>query len=110
MIACEPVAAPRIALLALVGVVACYHGYDVEDKQVPPGYAGGQCQGSACIDGSVCYVDEGVCIDPLDPCKGIYCAGYGTCAIDYETNIPFCTCDPGFTNEPYAYFCIPIGL
>ena len=33
---------------------------------------------------------EGVCIDPLDPCKGIYCAGYGTCAIDFDTNINRC--------------------
>lgn len=70
LIACVPVsvAAECFALLALVGVVACYHGYDVEDEQVPPGYAGGACQSGACVDGS------------LDG------------------------------REPYAYFCMPLGL
>jgi hypothetical protein len=101
--------------LCLVGLslglgLGCYHGFDVEDKQPPAGYPGGQCMGGACYGTTECVADENVCIDPADPCKGIYCGGNGACGLDLDTNLPFCTCDPGYTNEIYAYFCTPTGL
>jgi hypothetical protein len=103
-------AAPTAIVLALGLVLGCYQGFDVEDKEPPPGHPGGTCLNENCYDPGACYVEENVCIDPADPCKGIYCAGHGTCGIDIDTNHPFCSCDAGYTNEPYAYFCIPVGL
>lgn len=97
-------------VFALGLVFGCYHGFDVEDKQPPPGHPGGTCLNQGCYNAGVCHVQEDVCLDPVDPCKGIYCAGYGACGIDLDTNYPFCSCDPGYTNDPYAYFCIPVGL
>ncbi|PRP93636.1 hypothetical protein [Enhygromyxa salina] len=97
------------ALLAvLLASVGCYRGFDVEDKQPPPGYPGGSCLvGSGCNQGAQCLAEAQVCIDPLDPCKGIYCGGNGSCSFDLDTNAPFCACDPGFTNESFAFFCTP---
>jgi hypothetical protein len=101
----------REALVALMLAGAgCYHGFDVEDKQPPPGYPGGACLTGSCYGGGQCLTEDQVCIDPLDPCKGIYCGGYGTCALDLSTNAPFCACDPGYANESFAYFCTPVGL
>jgi hypothetical protein len=105
-------------MLALVGLSigfglgsgGCYHGFDVEDKQPPPGYPGGKCLPAGCYDAVECYMDENICIEPTNPCKGIYCAGFGTCGVDLDTNLPFCQCDPGYTNEVYAYYCTPVGL
>lgn len=108
--------APRVlvalALAALIGVAfgGCYRGFDVEDKQPPPGHAGGACVVEGCYLPYACIEEHQVCYDPSDPCKGIYCGGYGTCGFDMSTGLPFCSCDPGFTNEVYAYFCTPIGL
>jgi len=101
-----------LVLTALIGVGfgGCYRGFDVEDKQPPPGYPGGACLLDGCYQPATCLADEDVCIDPNEPCKGIYCSGNGTCGIDMATDRPFCSCDPGFTDEPYAYFCIPMGL
>lgn len=118
MLICGVLVRPRHALLALaaalvglgVGVSGCYRGFDVDDKQPPPGYAGGQCLPAGCYEPAACLDGENICLDTLDPCKGVYCGGYGTCGIDLDTNIPFCACDPGYTNEPYAYFCVPMGL
>lgn len=98
-----------VASFALGSLAGCYRGYDVEDKQPPPGYAGGQCNAGQCYDGSMCLAGESVCFDPLDPCKGIYCGGNGTCGVDLDTSLPFCACDPGYANEPYAFFCTPAG-
>jgi hypothetical protein len=112
---CAVVAIPHAKLLA-VGVLTlglafgCYHGFDVEDKEPPPGHVGGTCLPEGCYQGGQCYVEENVCLDPTDPCKGIYCGGHGTCGIDLDTNYPFCNCDAGYTNEPYAYFCVAAGL
>lgn len=110
---CAVVAAPhrRLAALAFAFaasmglVVGCYHGFDVEDKEPPPGHPGGTCLPAGCYDAGVCHPQENVCLDPADPCKGIYCGGHGTCGIDIDTNYPFCSCDPGYSNDPYAYFC-----
>ncbi len=102
---------PTLVLAALLGAgYGCYRGFDIEDKQPPPGHAGGSCVLDDCYEPYACIVDDQVCYDPLDPCKGIYCAGYGTCVLDMDTNQPACVCEPGFTNEVYAYFCTPIGL
>ncbi|PRP97561.1 hypothetical protein ENSA5_32540 [Enhygromyxa salina] len=100
-----------LLLTALVGFVpglvlgGCYSGFDVEDKQPPAGFPGGKCLGSVCNQGVECIVDEQVCVDLVDPCKGIYCGGNGACGVDLDTSLPFCTCNPGYTNEMYAYFC-----
>jgi hypothetical protein len=101
-----------LALVALIGAGfgGCYRGFDVEDKQPLPGHAGGSCVLEDCYEPYSCIDEHQVCYDPADPCKGIYCAGYGTCGFDMGTNLPFCSCDPGYTNEVYAYFCTPIGL
>jgi hypothetical protein len=96
--------------LVLALVFGCYHGFDVEEKEPPPGHPGGTCLPEGCYGANECYAEEDVCLDPVDPCKGIYCAGFGSCGVDLDTNRPFCSCDSGYTNEPYAYFCIPIGL
>jgi hypothetical protein len=63
-----------------------------------------------CYLPAVCIDEHEVCHDPFDPCKGIYCSGNGTCGVDMATSLPFCVCDPGYTNQAYAYFCTPIGL
>ncbi|HLT37365.1 MAG TPA: hypothetical protein VK034_13825 [Enhygromyxa sp.] len=102
-----------IALGALIGAgfAGCYRGFDVEDKQPPPGYPGGACVlGTDCYQPNLCIAEHEVCYDPTDPCKGIYCSGHGTCGFDMNTSLPFCSCDPGFNNETYAYFCTPDGL
>jgi hypothetical protein len=99
-----------LAALLGAGFGGCYRGSELEFKQPPPGHAGGQCIGGECYGQYACITDESVCYDPADPCKGIYCSGYGTCALDIDTNIPVCVCDPGFDNELFAYFCTPIGL
>ena len=96
--------------LGVAAVFGCYRGFDVEDKQPPPGHAGGTCLQGGCYNGVQCYAEENICLDPADPCKGIYCGGNGSCGIDIDTNYPFCACDPGYTNEPYAYFCIAAGM
>lgn len=105
---------PGILLGAVVFTLGlalgCYHGFDVEEKQPPPGHAGGTCLDQGCYNAGVCYVEENVCLDPADPCKGIYCGGHGTCGVDLDTNYPFCSCDGGYANEPYAYFCVAIGI
>lgn len=97
--------------MALLGVLltgaGCYHGFDVEDKEPSPGYPGGTCVVGSCYEGAACEAEQQVCIDPVNPCKGFYCGGNGTCAVDLDTSMPFCTCDPGFTNESFAYFCTP---
>jgi hypothetical protein len=99
-----------LPILSITASVGCYRGFDVEDKQPPPGHPGGQCLLGGCFLPTACMEDEQVCYDPNEPCKGIYCSGNGTCAIDMSTNLPVCTCDLGFTNQTYAYFCMPIGL
>jgi hypothetical protein len=102
--------ARTLALLlgTLVGLVSgCFSGYDLEDKEPPPGFPGGICLPEGCYGAVECLTSEDVCIDPTDPCKGIYCGGNGTCAIDLQNdNLPFCVCDPGYTNEMYAFFCM----
>lgn len=93
--------------LALGSASACFTGYDLEDKEPPPGFPGGVCLPEGCYGAVECMVEEDVCIDPVDPCKGVYCGGHGTCAIDMTMgNQPFCVCDPGYSNETYAFFCI----
>jgi hypothetical protein len=99
-----------LGALTSAGFGGCYRGFDVEDKQPPPGHPGGACVLDDCYDPAACMTDHDVCYDPLDPCKGIYCAGHGACGLDMSTNRPFCSCDVGYTNEVYAYFCTPIGL
>lgn len=102
-----------LGLTALIGVGfgGCYRGFDVEDKEPPPGHAGGSCVlDGDCYAPYACIADEDVCYDPTDPCKGIYCSGHGTCGFDMNTGYPFCSCDAGYTNEVYAYFCTPLGL
>ena len=94
------------ALLGSVGAGACYRGYDLEDKEPPPGHAGGACLMQGCYDMGQCYEDEQICYDPADPCKGIYCGGNGVCGVDIDTGLPFCQCDPGFSNETYAFYCM----
>ncbi len=86
--------------------LGCYHGFDLEDKEPPPGHAGGVCIQGACYDEVDCYEAFDICYDPGDPCKGIYCGGHGTCGIDADTDMPFCVCDPGYTNEVYPFFCL----
>jgi hypothetical protein len=97
------------SVLALGLALGCYQGFDVEDKEPPPGHPGGTCLNQGCYGAGQCYVQENVCLDPADPCKGIYCGGSGTCGIDLDTNYPFCNCDAGYTNQPYAYYCVPVG-
>jgi hypothetical protein len=96
---------------ALLGVllvsVGCYQGFDIEEKEPPPGYPGGSCSVGACNQAVQCLAEEQICIDPMDPCKGIYCGGNGTCGLDLDTSMPFCTCDPGYTNASFAFFCTP---
>jgi hypothetical protein len=99
-----------LGFVGSVGVGGCYHGFDVEDKQPPPGHAGGSCVLDDCYQPYACISAEQVCYDPLDPCKGIYCSGHGTCVFDMGANLPVCSCDVGYSNDPYAYFCTPIGL
>jgi hypothetical protein len=100
-----------LALAALTGAGfgGCYRGFDVEDKQPRPGHPGGACVLDDCYEPSVCIIDQQVCYDPTDPCKGIYCGGNGTCGLDMATSLPFCSCDLGYGNEAYAYFCTPTG-
>jgi hypothetical protein len=94
-----------------VGLGGCYRGFDVEDKEPPLGHPGGSCvQKTQCYQPNVCMTEHEVCYDPMDPCKGIYCGGNGTCGIDIDTNLPFCSCDVGYTNATYAYFCTKTGL
>lgn len=100
---------PKLAHLGLLAfglLIGCYHGFELEDKEPPPGHAGGTCLPPGCYNGALCYDVENVCVHPQDPCKGFYCGGNGTCGVDLDTNLPVCTCDPGYTNEPYAYFCM----
>ena len=106
MVRRKPLALLAVAALTVMVAPGCYRGFDVEDKQPPPGHPGGECLAGECYLPTACIVDEQVCYDPSEPCKGIYCGGNGTCGIDMETNLPFCSCDPGFSNEPYAYFCL----
>ena len=87
----------------------CYSGFDVEDKEPPPGYPGGVCYNDACQPGATCHEDEQVCVDLVDPCKGFYCGGAGLCTVDLDTFLPVCTCDAGYSNEMYAYYCMPLG-
>jgi hypothetical protein len=92
-------------MLASLGL-GCFTGYDLEDKQAPPGYAGGICLPQGCYDAVECLTEHDVCFDPAEPCRGIYCGGHGTCTIDMNNDDqPLCVCDPGYTNEVYAFFC-----
>jgi hypothetical protein len=108
-VARRTLAALVLAALTGAGFGGCFHGFDVEDKEPPPGHPGGACVTGGCYVPSVCITDEDVCYDPMDPCKGIYCGGHGTCGLDMATQLPFCSCDLNYTNEPYAYYCIPAG-
>jgi hypothetical protein len=103
------VARRTLAALVLAALAGCFHGFDVEDKEPPPGYPGGSCVAEDCYPPADCITDENVCYDTTDPCKGIYCGGHGTCGFDMDTQLPFCSCDLNYTNEPYAYYCIPVG-
>jgi hypothetical protein len=95
-----------LLMLVTSSGLACFHGFDLEDKQPRPGYAGGVCLPDGCYDAVECLVEENICVDPFDPCRGVYCGGNGTCAIDMTNdNQPLCVCDPGTTNTQFAYFC-----
>ncbi|MCA9684684.1 MAG: hypothetical protein KC431_29950 [Myxococcales bacterium] len=98
----------RAWIAAAAFAVGCFHGYDLEDKEPPPGYPGGTCvPGAGCRLPSVCYEEFGICYDQNDPCKGIYCGGNGTCTIDMANqNRPLCVCDPGYSNDAFAFFCL----
>jgi len=96
-----------LALAFGLGSLGCFEGFDLEDKEPPPGYAGGVCLPQGCYEAVECLVEHDICVDPADPCRGIYCGGNGTCTIDMtKGNQPLCVCDVGFSNETYAYFCI----
>jgi hypothetical protein len=98
---------PPLGAVLIVSLgFGCFKGYDLEDKEPPPGYAGGFCLPEGCYDAVECLVEHNVCVDPFDPCRGIYCGGHGTCAIDMTNgNQPLCVCDLGYTNDAYAFFC-----
>lgn len=103
-------AAFALAALTGAGFGGCYRGFEIEDKQPPPGHAGGSCVNDGCYLPYACILDHQICYEPTDPCKGIYCGGHGTCGLDMATNLPFCSCDLGYENQAYAYFCTPAGF
>jgi hypothetical protein len=86
----------------------CFKGGELEDKEPPPGYPGGFCQAPAatCNPGLQCLNDS-ICYDPNEPCKGIFCGGNGVCALDMDTLTPICLCNPGYEDETYSHFCTP---
>ncbi|NVB37996.1 hypothetical protein G6O69_09145 [Pseudenhygromyxa sp. WMMC2535] len=102
-------AALGLALGVLFGLGACFSGADLDDKEPPPGYAGGSCvEGQGCRVPALCYEGPEVCYDPTDPCEGFYCGGHGTCTIDMDNgNRPLCVCELGYSNETYAFYCTP---
>lgn len=96
----------------MLGVLAtaCYEGGELEDKEPPPGYPGGFCEApdASCNPGLTC-LDDSICYDPNEPCKGVFCGGNGGCFLEGDTFEPLCMCDPGFTNVEFSHFCEPEG-
>lgn len=92
----------------LAAIVGCFRGYELEDKEPPPGYPGGVCVSNDCPGIVECYTEHQLCYDPQEPCKGIYCGGNGTCLIDMDNgNKPMCQCDIGYNNDAFAFYCVP---
>jgi hypothetical protein len=92
-------------LAGLLTAVGCYSGGELEDKQPPPGELGGECINGACTVGAC--LDGGIGYDPMDPCRGIYCGGAGTCVLDLEDDTPECACEPGYDTAIFTHFCTP---
>lgn len=95
-----------------VSPLACYEGAEEEGKEAPPGYPGGWClETRNCLESNwICNVDGFYCYDITAPCEGMYCGWHGVCNVDPETKLPFCICDPGYSNDNYSLYCEPIGL
>lgn len=98
--------------LAASSLAACYEGAEEEGKEAPPGYPGGWClETRNCLESNwICNVDGFYCYDITAPCEGMYCGWHGVCNVDPESKLPFCVCDPGYSNDNYSLYCEPIGL
>jgi hypothetical protein len=91
-----------------LALAACYSGGERE-KEAPNGYPGGLCiddgvTAPACEDALWICVDGEFCMDPDDPCNGVFCGGAGECNVN-DQDVPYCLCDVGFNNERYYLVC-----
>jgi hypothetical protein len=105
----RPLAGAPVArwLLAACALLAgCYDGPDSLEPE--PGYPGGLCIEPAGICAQPnweCEGDGRYCVDPADPCRGVYCGEHGVCAIDGDSDRPVCTCEQGYSNYRYRLYC-----
>ena len=105
------VALTTVGLGLGVGLGGCYHGFDVEDKQPPPGHPGGSCVQDDCYQPYACISAEQVCLRPRRSVQGhLLLRPRDSACSTWARTSPVCSCDVGYSNEVYAYFCTPIGL
>lgn len=93
---------------AAMAVVGCYDGLD--DAEPPPGSPGGLChpETKTCDLGYPCEPVGQYCYDPVDPCRGVFCNGHGTCFPDADKDLPVCMCEVGYSNYRYTLYCEPV--
>lgn len=86
-------------------LAGCYDGAD--EPEPPRGSPGGLCyeETNTCDLTFPCDPVGKYCYDPVDPCRGVFCNGHGTCAVDADEGTPVCMCELGYSNFRYTLYC-----